>query len=161
MTGLPAHAVMECGVCWTRYDPAEGDTVAQIPAGTSFADLPGDWRCPTCDGEKHRFLALSADASVNADLAADTSHNPAEALAAAYRHIARTRMADLPVYNPRLSVEAIGFERHGDGWLGILVTPWFMNAVLAPASPGAWDDIRDGIKMDCVSFRKNISRSIA
>jgi [NiFe] hydrogenase assembly HybE family chaperone len=26
------------------------------------------------------------------------------------------------------------------------VTPWFMNAVLTPRIPGAWDDFRDGIK---------------
>jgi [NiFe] hydrogenase assembly HybE family chaperone len=141
MTGLPAQVVMECGVCWTRYDPAEGDTVAQIPAGTPFAALPGDWRCPTCDGEKHRFLALDTTPTT------DTDDSPEEALATAYRHIAQTRMADLPVYNHRLSVEAIGFQRHGDGWLGIVVTPWFMNAVLAPAQPGAWNDIRDGIKV--------------
>jgi [NiFe] hydrogenase assembly HybE family chaperone len=141
MTGLPAQVVMECGVCWTRYDPAEGDTVEQIPAGTPFAALPGDWRCPTCDGEKHRFLALDTTPTT------DTDDSPEEALATAYRHIAQTRMADLPVYNHRLSVEATGFQRHGDGWLGIVVTPWFMNAVLAPAQPGAWNDIRDGIKV--------------
>lgn len=142
MTGPHADTVMECGVCWTRYDPAEGDQVAQIPAGTPFAALPGDWRCPTCDGEKHRFLALSDSPATDAN--ADAS--PAEGLAA-YRHIAQTRMADLPVYNHRLAVEAIGFQRHGDGWLGIIVTPWFMNAVLTPAQPGAWNDIRDGIKV--------------
>jgi [NiFe] hydrogenase assembly HybE family chaperone len=146
MTGLPAHTVMahtimECGVCWTRYDPAQGDTVAQIAAGTPFTALPGDWRCPTCDGEKHRFLALSDNPATDAD------DNPAEPLAAAYRYIARTRMVDLPVYNHRLSVDAVGFQRHGDGWLGIVVTPWFMNAVLAPHQPGAWNDIRDGIKV--------------
>ena len=56
-------------------------------------------------------------------------------------------MADLPVYNHRLAVEAIGFQRHGDGWLGIMATPWFMNAVLTPAHSGAWNDIRDGIKV--------------
>ena len=93
MTGLHADTVMECGVCWTRYDPVVGDQVAQIPAGTSFATLPGDWRCPTCDGEKHRFLALGGSSP-----AADTNESPAESLAAAYRHLAQTRMADLPVY---------------------------------------------------------------
>ena len=67
MTGSPAHTVMECGVCWTRYDPAEGDQVAQIPAGTPFAALPGDWRCPTCDGEKHRFLALSGSPATDTE----------------------------------------------------------------------------------------------
>jgi [NiFe] hydrogenase assembly HybE family chaperone len=141
MTGPHADTVMECGVCWTRYDPAEGDPVGQIPAGTPFAALPADWRCPTCDGEKHRFLALGDSPS------ADAESSPAEALAGAYRHIATTRMADLPVYNHRLAVEAIGFQRFGNGWLGIVATPWFMNAVLAPVEPGAWNDIRDGIKV--------------
>ncbi|HYI72801.1 MAG TPA: [NiFe]-hydrogenase assembly chaperone HybE [Skermanella sp.] len=145
MTGPHADSVagtmMECGVCWTRYDPAEGDSVAQIPAGTPFAALPTDWRCPTCDGEKHRFLALGDSPS------ADAESSPAESLAGAYRHIATTRMADLPVYNHRLAVEAVGFQRFGDAWLGIVATPWFMNAVLAPVQPGAWNDIRDGIKV--------------
>ena len=51
-------ARMECGVCWTVYDPAQGDPVAQIAGGTSFADLPDDWRCPICDAPRERFLAL-------------------------------------------------------------------------------------------------------
>ena len=39
-------ARMECKICWYVYDPAEGDVVWQIPAGTPFAaaaaalDLP-------------------------------------------------------------------------------------------------------------------------
>ena len=55
---LSPDARMECGVCWTVYDPAEGDPVWQIPAGTPFADLPEDWRCPNCDAAKARFLRL-------------------------------------------------------------------------------------------------------
>ncbi|MGJ4946557.1 rubredoxin [Bradyrhizobium sp. HKCCYLS1011] len=51
---------MECGICWTCYDPAEGDAVAQIPAGTAFTALPEDWRCPTCDAPKSKFMAIEA-----------------------------------------------------------------------------------------------------
>ena len=51
---------MECGVCWAVYDPAEGDPVWQVPAGTPFADLPEDWRCPTCDAPQDRFLRLTS-----------------------------------------------------------------------------------------------------
>lgn len=47
---------MECGVCWHVYDPAEGDSVWQIPAGVAFADLPEDWRCPECDAPREKFL---------------------------------------------------------------------------------------------------------
>ena len=51
---------MECGICWTHYDPAEGDIVAQIPAGTPFAALPEDWHCPTCDAPKAKFMVVEA-----------------------------------------------------------------------------------------------------
>lgn len=56
--------------------------------------------------------------------------------------IAATRMADIPVVNRALSVEALGFEQcaesagGSDGEMGILITPWFMNLIwLAPYGP--------------------------
>jgi rubredoxin len=49
---------MECKVCWTVYDPAEGDPEWPVPPGTPFADLPAEWRCPTCDGPKEQFLRV-------------------------------------------------------------------------------------------------------
>lgn len=48
----------ECGICWWVYDPSQGDPVAQIPAGTAFAALPGNWCCPNCEAPKHKFMAL-------------------------------------------------------------------------------------------------------
>lgn len=56
-----APARYECGVCWTVYDPAEGDPVAQIPPGVAFEDLPADWCCPHCDGTRAKFLRLADD----------------------------------------------------------------------------------------------------
>lgn len=49
---------MECGICWHVYVPAEGDPVWQIAPGTSFADLPEDWRCPNCDALPSKFMRL-------------------------------------------------------------------------------------------------------
>lgn len=37
-----------CTNCGYTYDPAAGDPMAGIPAGTSFEDLPEDWICPLC-----------------------------------------------------------------------------------------------------------------
>jgi [NiFe] hydrogenase assembly HybE family chaperone len=59
-------------------------------------------------------------------------------LVAAFEHIARTRMAGVPVLNPALSVEAVGFEPQADaagesGVVGVLVAPWFMNLIWLPA----------------------------
>ncbi|MDR3341607.1 MAG: rubredoxin [Treponema sp.] len=44
-----------CDVCGYIYDPAIGDDAAGIKAGTSFADVPADWVCPTCGIEKNSF----------------------------------------------------------------------------------------------------------
>ena len=40
--------------------------------------------------------------------------------------------------NPALRVQAVGFRPWGDHWLGILVTPWFMNLVLMPRIAERW-----------------------
>ncbi len=55
-------------------------------------------------------------------------------LEAAYRHIAATRMAGLPLCHPGLQVAALGFEPlpGSGGALGVLLTPWFMNLVWLP-----------------------------
>jgi [NiFe] hydrogenase assembly HybE family chaperone len=68
-------------------------------------------------------------------------------LAAFYLIVAPT-MRDLPIYNPRLDVQAVGFRAHQDQAVGILVTPWFMNVVVAPLDggpplpPGRFGDVR-------------------
>ena len=55
---LDATARMECKICWQVYDPAEGDEVYQVPAGTPFLKLPDYWRCPQCDAEPSSFLPV-------------------------------------------------------------------------------------------------------
>ena len=44
-----------CQVCGYVYDPEQGDSEADIPAGTSFDDLPEDWVCPVCGAGKSEF----------------------------------------------------------------------------------------------------------
>lgn len=44
-----------CGVCGYVYNPAIGRPADGIDAGTSFADLPDDWRCPVCGADKEVF----------------------------------------------------------------------------------------------------------
>ena len=62
--------------------------------------------------------------------------DPAPRLAALWQAIA-PRMADLPVYNPRLTVQTTEFRRHGAWTVGVAVTPWFMNVVAIPDDPAA------------------------
>ena len=44
-----------CQVCGYVYDPSVGDPDNGVAAGTSFADVPGDWACPVCGADKDSF----------------------------------------------------------------------------------------------------------
>ncbi len=132
---LSPDASLECGVCWHVYDPAVGDPVWQIAPGTPFAELPDHWTCPDCASPKARFMVVD-------DPTAATGPDPlavAERLAASYRDVDQ-RMAGLPIHNPRLTVETLGFRRIGAGVAGVVVTPWMMSIVHVPdeviARPG-------------------------
>lgn len=117
-----AGGARECGVCWLAYEPDAGDDARGVPAGTAFEALPDDWRCPRCDSPKDRFVRP----------AADVADPRVAALEDAARAVARGRMAGLPLNNPALHVEAVGFRAHGPGLLGALVTPWSINVVYFP-----------------------------
>ncbi|MBP2145757.1 rubredoxin [Methanofollis sp. W23] len=45
----------KCSICGHIYDPAKGEPGQGIEAGTAFADLPDDWRCPVCGAVKAKF----------------------------------------------------------------------------------------------------------
>lgn len=47
-----------CTICGYVYDPSVGDPDNDIPAGTSFDDLPEDWVCPECGVGKDMFEEL-------------------------------------------------------------------------------------------------------
>lgn len=65
-------------------------------------------------------------------------HNPAEAVEQAFFRIQQERMADVPLLNPALVVEAIDFQRWQGHWLGMIVTPWCMSLLLLPGSAETW-----------------------
>jgi len=71
--------------------------------------------------------------------------DPSAMLTTAFRAVA-ARMAGLSLANPALEVEAVGFAPWQGHWLGVMVTPWFMNLTLAPADPGAWRSLALGAK---------------
>ena len=129
---------LECKICWTVYDPAEGDPVWQIPPGTPFDELPPHWTCPNCSATREQFMVLGDDH------AEPTLPDPTPRLNAAFREAAARMPGDL--VNPALEVEAVGFAPWQGHWLGIMVTPWFMNLVLAPRAQRRWQSIRVGDK---------------
>lgn len=53
-----------------------------------------------------------------------------EKLTGRFRQIAEERMQGLPFYNEQLQVEAVGFTSIEPGYIGALITPWFINIML-------------------------------
>ena len=71
--------------------------------------------------------------------------DPSPQLEAGYR-AAHARMQGLPFVNAALRVEAVAFAPWQDRWLGVLVTPWCMNLVLAPRDGRAWKPLAQGVE---------------
>jgi [NiFe] hydrogenase assembly HybE family chaperone len=65
-----------------------------------------------------------------------------------FNEILAKRMRGLPIINSTLSVQAIGFNRFGEDWLGVLITPWCMNLMLLPSSDSNWREQQPGTKID-------------
>ena len=144
MDKISPQAVMECKVCWTPYDPAEGDDSRQIDAGTPFTALPGDWSCPTCSAPKEQFMVLE-DPGADA-LREATRINAATArLVDDFTEVWHSKMRDVPLVNKALHVEAVGFRLWEGQFLGVLISPWFMNLVLMPDGD-SWDHLTAGAK---------------
>ena len=64
--------------------------------------------------------------------------NPSARLREVFSRIQAERMADVPLLNPALTVERVGFRLWQDSWRGVLITPWSMNLLaLAGVTPFA------------------------
>ncbi len=74
------------------------------------------------------------------------SENPSATIERAFAAIAAGPMRDLPINNPALHVEAVGFGIWENHWLGVLITPWTLSLMLLPAdaslSPFPADSLR-------------------
>ncbi len=136
---------MECGVCWQVYDPQHGDATRDISPGTPFSALPADWRCPRCQAAPLQFLPHDEGRRSTPDAAPWQTR--VDKLVAAYEAVAEQRMRGLPVYNERLRVEAVGFQPWGTCLIGVLITPWFMNAVLLPERDRDWAALQEGAQI--------------
>ena len=69
-------------------------------------------------------------------------------LETAFTRIQRERMADIPLLNPSLEVQAVGFCVREDYCLGVLITPWFMNLMLLPLAGDEWAELPSGTKIN-------------
>ncbi|MEW8030413.1 MAG: [NiFe]-hydrogenase assembly chaperone HybE [Candidatus Thiodiazotropha sp.] len=69
-----------------------------------------------------------------------------QGLESQFRQIQQKRMHGLPLLNPALSVEAVGFCEWNGFCLGVLITPWFMNLMLLPPEGDSWKAMKVGDK---------------
>jgi [NiFe] hydrogenase assembly HybE family chaperone len=68
--------------------------------------------------------------------------NIAQTLESVFRCIEQERMQDMPMCNPNLQVQAVGFQSWGEYYLGVMITPWFMNLMLLPQSDKTLSDMQ-------------------
>ena len=123
---ISPQAIMECKICWTPYDPAEGDDTRSILPGTPFIALPDDWGCPNCDAPKEQFL-VSEDPGSDAMREAEVLAEKTKALVTDFTEVWHAKMRDVPMVNKLLHVQAVGWGIHQGRPLGVLISPWFMN----------------------------------
>ena len=128
---ISAKAIMECKICWTPYDPAEGDDTRQVLPGTAFTDLPEDWSCPGCSAPKAQFLVREDPGAASAPVMAEMERRT-KALVADFTEVFNSKMRDVPMVNHALHVQAVDFRPWEGGFLGVLVAPWFMNLIFLP-----------------------------
>jgi len=75
--------------------------------------------------------------------------DPSTELVAVFGEIARTRMADVPICNAVLQVEAVDFRRTAAGhWAGAMITPWAINLLCLPGQAENWPPLAACAKHD-------------
>jgi len=55
-------------------------------------------------------------------------------------------MQGIPILNPAIKVQALGFQEYQGRMLGVVITPWLMNLVLLPAEGEDWSHMKLGDK---------------
>lgn len=70
------------------------------------------------------------------------------ALEKCFNQILIAGMRDMPVINPALKVQAVDFCKVDEDWLGVLITPWFMNLLLLPGTGNEWPVRLSGNKFE-------------
>ena len=63
-----------------------------------------------------------------------------------FTRIHEEQMQGIPLLNPHLQVECVGFQRYQERLLGVLITPWMMSLILLPAEGEDWKQLKLGDK---------------
>jgi [NiFe] hydrogenase assembly HybE family chaperone len=82
----------------------------------------------------------------NAGEAMNNPQQVAQQLEQTFNHIHEHSMRGIPILNPNIRVEAVGFREHEGRVLGIIICPWLMNVVLLPREDEDWSTRQLGDK---------------
>ncbi len=63
-----------------------------------------------------------------------------------FQRIHLENMRGIPILNPQIGVQALGFQYWQDRALGVIITPWMMNLVMLPAQGEDWSQMELGHK---------------
>ncbi len=67
--------------------------------------------------------------------APEIGDSPADLIERTFSASALGPVCGLPINNPALQVEAVGFRRWEGQWLGALITPWTLSLLILPTTP--------------------------
>ncbi|MCP4376959.1 MAG: [NiFe]-hydrogenase assembly chaperone HybE [bacterium] len=70
----------------------------------------------------------------------------AKVLERVFERIHRQVMAGIPLLNPAIKVQTLGFQEYQGRVIGILITPWVMNLIMFPGTEDDWDGLELGKK---------------
>ncbi len=70
----------------------------------------------------------------------------AKTLEITFSKIHDLQMRGLPLLNPEIRVQALGFQQYEGRIFGIIITPWMMNVVILPTENDDWSQMELGHK---------------
>lgn len=89
-------------------------------------------------------LRTPAFAALPPEPAQALADDPGVLIESFYEKVWRQQMIDLPFVNPALRVEAVGFRQVEGDWVGVVITPWFINLFLLRGGGTLWQDLPSG-----------------
>ena len=68
--------------------------------------------------------------------------DPSRVLEDLYQRVYEKDMKGLPISNPAIQVEAVGFRVWEGHWVGVMVTPWFINLLILWRQGEDWPELK-------------------
>ncbi len=80
----------------------------------------------------------------------------AKTLENTFSKIHELQMRGLPLLNPEIRIQALGFQQYKGRIFGIIITPWMMNVVILPCEKDDWSQMELGHKQPHVFPAKTL-----